>query len=189
MAIAQLTHLRISIPASGAPPGQVPADCFPGAAAQERRLSIRCVSFTDDVTMLGNTSPSVCSPDPGSPTQILYVVEEEVVITPVAEPIKFVSCAPAAGLKPPPGSSPFSWPVDDGGVDVDMSCFPFNVDGSPSLSPIDPVCSDVSDSPEVGLLVSPLVGSSSDLPAEVGHPVLPLPSVKNLFVQDMLTVS
>ena len=64
----------------------------------------------------------------------------------------YVSSAPAAGLPPPPGFSPLSWPVDDGGVDVDMSCFPFNVDSSPSLSPIDPVCSDVSDSvgsPEV----------------------------------------
>ena len=30
MAIARLTHLRISIPSSGAPPGQVPAECFPG---------------------------------------------------------------------------------------------------------------------------------------------------------------
>ena len=30
MAIAQLTQLRISIPASGAPPDQVPADCYPG---------------------------------------------------------------------------------------------------------------------------------------------------------------
>ena len=29
MAIAQLTHLHISIPASGAPPGEVPEDCFP----------------------------------------------------------------------------------------------------------------------------------------------------------------
>ena len=29
MAIAQLTHLHISIPASGAPPGQVPEQCFP----------------------------------------------------------------------------------------------------------------------------------------------------------------
>ena len=27
MAIARLTHLRISIPVSGAPPGRVPADC------------------------------------------------------------------------------------------------------------------------------------------------------------------
>ena len=32
MAIVQLTQLKISIPASGAPPGQVPADCFPGGA-------------------------------------------------------------------------------------------------------------------------------------------------------------
>ena len=32
MAIAQLTHLRISIPASGAPPGRVPADYYPGGA-------------------------------------------------------------------------------------------------------------------------------------------------------------
>ena len=30
MAIGQLTQLRISIPASGAPPGQAPAECFPG---------------------------------------------------------------------------------------------------------------------------------------------------------------
>ena len=30
MAIAKLTHLRISIPSSGAPPGQVPVECFPG---------------------------------------------------------------------------------------------------------------------------------------------------------------
>ena len=29
MAIARLTHLKISIPSSGAPPGQVPAECFP----------------------------------------------------------------------------------------------------------------------------------------------------------------
>ena len=60
---------------------------------------------------------------------------------------------------------------------------------SPSLSPIDPVCSDVSDSVsslEVGLLVSPLVDSCSDLLADVGHPVLPSPSVESLFIQDML---
>ena len=28
MAIAQFTHLRISVPSSGAPPGEVPVDCF-----------------------------------------------------------------------------------------------------------------------------------------------------------------
>ena len=29
MVIAQLTHLRIAIPSSGTPPGEVPSDCFP----------------------------------------------------------------------------------------------------------------------------------------------------------------
>ena len=29
MAIAQLTHLHISVPASGSPPGAVPEECFP----------------------------------------------------------------------------------------------------------------------------------------------------------------
>ena len=139
--------------------------------------------------MLGDTSSSVCSPEPGSPTQILHVVEEEVVSAPVEELIELVSSAPAAGLPPPPGFLPFSWPVDDGGMVVDVSCFPFSVDCSPSLSPIDLVCSDVSDSvdsPEVGVLVSPLVDTSPDLPPAVGHTVLPLPSVENLFVQDIL---
>ena len=180
MTIAQLTHLRISIPASGAPPGRVPADCFLGGAPQEKRPSQRRVSFADEVTMLGHTSSSVCSLELGSPTQILHVVEEEVAIAPVGEPIEFVSSAPADGLPPPPGFSSFSWQVDDGGVDVDVSWFPFDVDCSPSLSPIDLACLDVSvDSPEVGVLVSPLVDSSPDLPAEVGQPVLPLPSVEN----------
>ena len=39
MAIARLTHLKISIPSSGAPPGQVPAECFPGG----RPLSLSLV--------------------------------------------------------------------------------------------------------------------------------------------------
>ena len=33
MAIALLTQLHISIPASVAPPGQVPAECFPGGTS------------------------------------------------------------------------------------------------------------------------------------------------------------
>ena len=45
MAIAQLTHLRISISSSGAPPGQVPAECFPGkppcAAAEPSPCVVR----------------------------------------------------------------------------------------------------------------------------------------------------
>ena len=37
MAIARLTYLQISIPASGAPPGHVPADCFPGGRSSEKQ--------------------------------------------------------------------------------------------------------------------------------------------------------
>ena len=33
MVIAQLTHLRIAIPSSGTPPGEVPSDCFPKTTA------------------------------------------------------------------------------------------------------------------------------------------------------------
>ena len=62
MAIARLTHLRFSVPASGAPPGHVPADCFPGGAPRKIRPGSLWVSFADDVTMLGEGSPSVCSP-------------------------------------------------------------------------------------------------------------------------------
>ena len=43
MAIARLTHLRISVPSSGAPPGQVPAECFPeetAPASQSRRRRV-----------------------------------------------------------------------------------------------------------------------------------------------------
>ena len=85
-------------------------------------------------------------------------------------------------------------------MDIKLSCFPFDVDCSPdilvgqlhvesSLSPITPVCSDVSDSvgsPEVDLLVSPLVDVCSDMSADVGRPVSPLASVGSLFLPDML---
>ena len=47
LAIAKLTHLRISIPSSGAPPGQVPVECFPGGApVYGRRAAAMCRSLT-----------------------------------------------------------------------------------------------------------------------------------------------
>ena len=63
------------------------------------------------------------------------------------------------------------------------------MDCSPSLSPIGRVCSDVSDSTDslgVEVLVSPLIDSSSDVALAVNHAGLPLPSMDNIFVQDML---
>ena len=47
MAIAKLTHLKISIPSSGAPPGQVPVECFPGGGGiHGRRAAAMCRSLT-----------------------------------------------------------------------------------------------------------------------------------------------
>ena len=42
--------LRSSV---GGPPGQVPADCYPGGAPPKNRLSSRHVSFAEYVTVLG----------------------------------------------------------------------------------------------------------------------------------------
>ena len=53
MAVAQLTHLHISIPASGAPPGEVPEECFPRRHAFTGTDGPRRVSFTGGVTILG----------------------------------------------------------------------------------------------------------------------------------------
>ena len=153
MAIAQLTHLRISIPSSGAPPGQVPAGCFPGGDPHVRPPSQRHVSFADEITMLGDAESPVCSPEspplifpvvveeisdapePESPPLILPVVVEEGSDAPVEELIELVPSASASSLPPPPGFSPFSWPVEDGGMDVDELCSRIGVDCSPSLSP------------------------------------------------------
>ena len=149
----------------------------------------RRVSFADEVTMLEDAASLVCSPEPESPPQILPVVEEEISEAPVGELIELVLSAPATSLPPPPEFSPFSWLVDDGGMDVDDLCFQIGVDCSPSLSPIGLVCLDVSDStdsPEVGVLVFPVVDSSPDVPPAVDHPGLPLPSADNILVQDIL---
>ena len=139
IAIAQITHLRISIPSSGAPPGQVPAECFPGGAPQVRPLSCRHVSFADEVTMLGDADSPVClpeaelpplilpvvvegisnAPEPESLPLILPVVVEDSSIAPVVEMIELGPPAMGSSLPPPPGFSPFSWPLSDGGIDVD----------------------------------------------------------------------
>ena len=63
MAIARLTHLRISIPSSGAPPGQVPPECFPGNTAPVPQSRRRRVSFADEVTMLDAEDSPEDSPE------------------------------------------------------------------------------------------------------------------------------
>ena len=46
MVIAQLTHLRIAIPSSGNPPGEVPSDCFPTTTETISTKKPRRVTFS-----------------------------------------------------------------------------------------------------------------------------------------------
>ena len=46
MVIAQLTHLRIAIPSSGNPPGEVPSDCFPTTTETSVTKRPRRVTFS-----------------------------------------------------------------------------------------------------------------------------------------------
>ena len=77
MAITQLTQLHISIPAPGAPPGQVPAECFPGGASSQGLTSQRRVSFASSVTVLGDSPPPVHSPESSAQELLCFAAAEE----------------------------------------------------------------------------------------------------------------
>ena len=112
------------------------------------------------------------APEPESPPLILPVVVEDSSVAPVEELIELGPPTIGSSLPPPPGFSPFSWPVNDGGIDVDELCARIGVDCSPSLYPISRMCIDVSDltiSPGVGVLVSPMIDGLSDVAPAVGH--------------------
>ena len=95
MAIAQLTQLKISIPASGAPPGQVPADCFPGGAPSQELTSSRRVSFVSSVTVLGDAPPPVHPPESGV---------QELLRSAVAEEDEIYTVGGTTIIPPPPGT-------------------------------------------------------------------------------------
>ena len=96
MVIAQLTQLRIAIPASGNVPGEVPLDSFPGAKDVPTKPGPKRVSFTTvDQTIGGLTSTSTT----------------EMVETPLVEAM--VPGSREASPVPPPGFRPFEWPNAD----------------------------------------------------------------------------
>ena len=197
MAIARLTHLRISIPASGVPPGRVPSDCYPGGAPRRNRPGSHRMSFDDDVTVLGDVLTSVCSPLLEKLTPIVSAVVVDDVVVPEGETNGSSDVAPDV-IPPPSGFPPFSWPIVVGHVAIEQSGFLFGDGGSPdvlaSQPDVEPPFSPITQahdlesvgSPDVGLLVSPLVDVGTDMATDVSQPVSPLPSVESLFLQDML---
>ena len=209
MAIARLTHLRISIPSSGALPGQVPAECFPEETAPIAQSRCRRVSFAEEVTMLSaDASPEssqlipplilpvvveevALDSETGEPPLILPVVEELVDDTPVADLFGVKTPAPESGVQPPPGFLPFLFPENDGGMDADDICARFGGVTSLALSPISRESSDIPhapDVPPVGALCPPSQDSSSEVIPAVGYARLPLPSVDNSVMPELVWV-
>ena len=176
MAIAQLTDLHISIPKSGAPPGEVPEECFPpSVSSRVRRMDPRRVSFATGVTVLGD------EPD----IQIHPPVCQDVVEAEEMDSVEEVLDEPAPVIQPPPGFQRFSWPREEWGTNGGVSLFDFSRElhgwlsgqydtqsvDSPSL-PISPVLRDNLDTS-----VAANVGSSREDSNAISDDVVAAPTV------------
>ena len=93
MVVAQLTTLRIAIPASGHAPGEVPLDCFPEIKDVTNKTDTRRVSFAAVDNTIGDLSVSSSA----------ELVEKPSVIIEVTDPH-------TGSPVPPPGFRPFEWP-------------------------------------------------------------------------------
>ena len=122
MAIAQLTHLHISIPASGVPPGQVPEQCFPRVTCSRELTNPRRVSFASGVTILGGEEPLDASPD----ILIHDPVCPEITVEDEMDIVSVETDGPILIIRPPPGFRQFSWPWEEWGPDSDPSLFNFS---------------------------------------------------------------
>ena len=107
MVIAKLTHLRIAIPSSGSPPGEVPSDCFPkmdelGVIKMTKRVSFApvCQTSTEEV------EPRIANQDE-TPTEDPTGTIRQEIEEPRAKDIREESTVP------PPGFQPFEWPQAD----------------------------------------------------------------------------
>ena len=104
MVIAQLTHLRIAIPSSGTPPGEVPSDCFrettaPAVTKKGRRVTFSPViqSTVEEVDLRHTNQDETTADSP-----MITLIEE-------TENSKVRGTKPESTL-PPPGFRPFQWP-------------------------------------------------------------------------------
>ena len=104
MVIAQLTHLRIAIPSSDTPPGEVPSDCFPETTAPAVTKKLRRVTFSpviqstmEEIDLLTTDQDETTANSP-----MITIIEE-------TEQTKAQETKPESTV-PPPGFLPFQWP-------------------------------------------------------------------------------
>ena len=183
----RLTHLRLSIPSSGAPPGQVPAEYFPDAVAPVTQPLPRRVSFAEEVTTLNTEKSPEFSPMSLPLTQ--PVVEEMEEDTPTSEVDETQTTTPESGMPPPPGFPLFMFPEDDGGMDADEICAQFGGPTTLTCQKIGPGLPDISvetEVPEVIVPRPPSPNSLSEVIPAVGYARLPLPSVNNGVMPELV---
>ena len=104
MVIAQLTHLRIAIPSSSTPPGEVPSDCFPkttAPAVAKRPLRVTFLpviqSAMEEIDLLTTDQDETLADSP----MITIMEETEQTTAHETKPESIV---------PPPGFLLFQWP-------------------------------------------------------------------------------
>ena len=118
MAIARLTHLRISVPSSGASPGEVPNDCFPVTDIPAGTTASRRVTFARIIrTTMEDTDPQVTDMDSPPTDGCAVAMDAE------SGPTKLREISEMT-IPPPPGFPQFQWPQAD-----------WILEGDPSLDP------------------------------------------------------
>ena len=104
MAIARLTHLRISVPLSGAPPGEVPNDCFPETDIPAVTPTSRWVTFAPIIqTTMEDTDLQVSDMDSPPADECTVAMDAE------SGPTKLREIAEMT-ISPPPGFPQSQWP-------------------------------------------------------------------------------
>ena len=106
MVIARLTHLRIAIPSSGNPPGEVPSESFPkieepGVTKTPKRVTFASVIQSTTGEMYAPTTDKA-----ETPTDKPMMTISEKTVEPKAQETKEES------IVPPPGFRPFQWPQE-----------------------------------------------------------------------------
>ena len=104
MVIAQLTHLRIAIPSSGNPPGEVPSDCFPKTTEPAVPTKHRRVTFSPVIQSTMEEMDLLTTDQDETPADrpMITIIEG-------TEPTKAQETTQES-IVPPPGFLPFQWP-------------------------------------------------------------------------------
>ena len=129
MVIAQLTHLRIAIPSSGNPPGEVPSDCFPRMEEPGMTKTPKRVTFAPVIqTTTGEMDPTTTDEDEMPTDSPMITIREE------TEELRAQESREES-IVPPPGFRPFWWPQADWEDIVDATLDPGPDAGRPEPQP------------------------------------------------------